>query len=1049
MQEKENARRGLPASKTRPLTSRAKPMPPLKWGETPSSFFMFESCGDNKETRVALAARVQERPDDAGAWRALLEHATASSTAESSSSLLRLYRRATQSIPKDRPELKESEAYVSIWLGYAQCQLSCGRRDDALEAFRYMRNEGIGKRNATAYRAWAACEASAGRASAARDALQMGLRSVPAPLRGDLTDLAAIKSEEALLAALSLSPKETEAQPESSSRGGRFDSTASKPTLTQPVSDAPPSAPPENWSAAGKQTFSSYRAPPRENENRSTQAAPTTTTTTHTATHTVNTTASSVGAATAFYGDNAFLTAANNNTHNSSRPSASKMMTRDDINYMLKWQPGGTRTTPNMSRPEATMSRPETTTKQQQQQQQQPQPQSQQQQPQKRVAFANNVSSAVPTPAAKQAEPKGGSKSTSTSSSSRRRSGGSSSSVVDDSSSSDDDTPSRRAKAQARARLAEATRDLGVPTAQQQHQQARDDHQQQNHQTFGHRGQQQQQQQQQQQEEASELSSKAEAFLDLVSEKNLVVVADRAYAKLALIGRGGSSKVFKVLDADGQILALKRIRLKGPESRENLVGYANEITLLRRLSGKPGIIALLAAEVDVDAGSINMIMEAGEADLATVLAQRSKDGDETSFPPLSHGNFLRLAWQQMLEAVNAIHDERIVHGDLKPANFLFVQGRLRLIDFGIARAIKNDTTNIYRDTQIGTLNYMSPEAIRDTNIKGATSSTNTTTTRGGPSSSFSPLGGQQRPGVSQLGGRGLPLQRGGPHKPKMRVGRASDVWSLGCILYQMVYGKTPFGHLHLYAKLQAIANPFHEIDLPEAPLASEDALDCLRGCLQREPSARPDINDGLLRHRFLEPPTDPPPDVTTDNIQRALDAAFKQDPHLRRRLSDQEDPAAAQRDLAEALHASLVAQRLEDDDAYDDQDLREEDQQQPLPENQKNTDPSSSKLTSDQEHNNDLRASSSTTRFATSAAAAPPSNNPGGFQKKNTQSGDIRAKRTRRRSIVDRRDNRMRSLREEDEDADVDHNTSLDGAEILGLAVSSSRQQQKHLPPRP
>jgi len=42
-------------------------------------------------------------------------------------------------------------------------------------------------------------------------------------------------------------------------------------------------------------------------------------------------------------------------------------------------------------------------------------------------------------------------------------------------------------------------------------------------------------------------------------------------------------------------------------------------------------------------------------------------------------------------------------GDLKPANFVFVRGRLKLIDFGIAKSFSSDTTNIYRESQIGTV----------------------------------------------------------------------------------------------------------------------------------------------------------------------------------------------------------------------------------------------------------------------------------------------------------------------------------------------------------
>lgn len=175
------------------------------------------------------------------------------------------------------------------------------------------------------------------------------------------------------------------------------------------------------------------------------------------------------------------------------------------------------------------------------------------------------------------------------------------------------------------------------------------------------------------------------------------------------------------MSAQNDLFAIKRVALDKTDS-DTLNGYMNEIALLKRLNGNPRIIKLFDSEVKPGPGGskghLVLVMECAELDFAKLLGEQQKEPLNLVWVSYywqqvclvcSLVKLENSLWSQMLQAVQVIHDEKIVHSDLKPANFVVVRGQLKLIDFGIANAIANDTTNIQRDHQVSLLpSFLTP-----------------------------------------------------------------------------------------------------------------------------------------------------------------------------------------------------------------------------------------------------------------------------------------------------------------------------------------------------
>ena len=168
-----------------------------------------------------------------------------------------------------------------------------------------------------------------------------------------------------------------------------------------------------------------------------------------------------------------------------------------------------------------------------------------------------------------------------------------------------------------------------------------------------------------------------------------------------LIGIGGMAAVFEATHRNGNRVAIKILHpdLAGfDEIRERFLaeGYAaNRVA-------HPGVVTVRDEGTTGD-GAVFLVMDLLRGQ---TLAERLEDGREL----FSVGEVLDIA-SQLLDVLEHAHDRGIVHRDIKPENvFLTAEGRVRLLDFGIARVDSSSRTHTTEaGTTLGTPAFMPPE----------------------------------------------------------------------------------------------------------------------------------------------------------------------------------------------------------------------------------------------------------------------------------------------------------------------------------------------------
>jgi serine/threonine-protein kinase len=174
------------------------------------------------------------------------------------------------------------------------------------------------------------------------------------------------------------------------------------------------------------------------------------------------------------------------------------------------------------------------------------------------------------------------------------------------------------------------------------------------------------------------------------------------------LGRGGMGAVYLATDrVSGQRVAVKALPASLARERDIRERFVREARALAALD-HPGIVPLVTFAQDGDERFLVMKYIAGES-LEALLARVGV------LPPARAVSIVRA----MAEALDYAHARGVIHRDIKPGNVLIADdGRVVIVDFGIARTSEGDRRVTETGLLMGTPQYMSPEQIVGATVDG-------------------------------------------------------------------------------------------------------------------------------------------------------------------------------------------------------------------------------------------------------------------------------------------------------------------------------------------